>query len=107
MPWLWFLLCVGGLLVAVAMMIFDGLEHAAVFIFAIVLGFASIFAGAMLTVNAIQRQQTVASCRAWGEQNNRPTRFASYTWWTYECITPDGHGRWVPTTQIFSNVPQR
>lgn len=67
--------------------------------------FALIFS-ITLPLVVLNRSVTAEDCHNWGVQNNRPSKFASYTFWRYGCVTPDGHGHWIPTNQIIVNVPK-
>lgn len=60
----------------------------------------------LFSIGGIGRHMEAEDCHNWSVQNDRPTKFASYTWWDYSCITPDGHGHWIPTSQIIVNIPK-
>lgn len=67
--------------------------------------FAVIFS-ITLTLYVVNRSVTAESCHNWGVANQRPAKFASYSFFDYGCVTPDGHGNWIPTSQIIVNVPK-
>jgi hypothetical protein len=70
----------------------------------------SVIAAVALTLTlvlvVVNRSVTRENCHNWGVANERPVKFASYTFWNYGCVTPDGYGRWIPTNQIIVNVPK-
>lgn len=72
----------------------------------LVVGLFAVIMSITLPLYVVNRSVTAENCRNWGIQNDRPAKFASYTFWTYGCVTPDGHGHWIPTGQIFVNVPK-
>jgi hypothetical protein len=40
-------------------------------------------------------------CNAFAQNTNRPTKFVVYSYVdTGNCLTPDGHGRWIPTSNL-------
>jgi hypothetical protein len=70
------------------------------------LAFLLFFSCLMLGINQAGRDLEVESCRNWGLTNSRPTKFVSYSWWSYNCATPDGKGHWIPVDQVIVNTPE-
>lgn len=54
-----------------------------------------------LVVGTNQWSKHVASyeCRHWGEANGRPVKFVTYTFWSWDCLTPNHNapGTWIST----------
>jgi hypothetical protein len=50
--------------------------------------------------NNIDKHMSVESCRHWAQANGRPTKIASYTYWSWDCLTPDADkpGTWISTS---------
>jgi hypothetical protein len=75
----------------------DGLFFASI-VLAFILFFSSIF----LVIRQIDRHMTVQSCKHWATTHGRPTKFAQYNWWDWECLTPNPSipGEWIGTGQL-------
>lgn len=41
-----------------------------------------------------------ASCNAFADNSGRETRFVRYTYWTWDCLTPQADGRWIPVDAL-------
>ena len=65
------------------------------------LAVAALFAVLVPTVTLIDRHYSKATCDGYAAQANRQTRWVSYTFFTYECLTRiDEHGEWISTDQL-------
>lgn len=60
--------------------------------------------GLVLTVigiRAIDVNQTRKVCDRFSLESNRETKFANYTYWSYECLTPSSDGKtWISTNKL-------
>jgi hypothetical protein len=106
----WLIFFIGGLVVAAGGVftcwaLWDG-DHEGIGILSAILGGIVLIASVILPVNAIARHMSAEDCSNWSTANGRPTKFVSYTWWDYDCVTPDGHGHWIPTGQIYVQIPK-
>jgi hypothetical protein len=54
-------------------------------------------------VNVVGYHQATAECRHWSQAIGRPSKEVRYTWWSYDCLTPNPAvpGTWIPTDQVW------
>lgn len=48
----------------------------------------------------IDHHLEVNKCNGFGHQTNREVKWADYSFWNYECLTPTKDGKWIPTDKI-------
>lgn len=58
-------------------------------------GVAIFIASVVLTVNAIAFSQDRAACTGFATNTGRVTKFVSYTYWQWDCLTPSTDGHWI------------
>ena len=67
-------------------------------------GFAVVIATAVFLVMgvviSIGRHYDRQSCHRFEQTTQRPTRFVIYTTFAWDCLTPSGNGKWIPTTNL-------
>jgi hypothetical protein len=57
------------------------------------------------------RQVTIhydrAACHSFATQTERQTKFVTYTYWSWDCLTPTGDGKWISTDNLreFGETP--
>ena len=56
--------------------------------------------GIMALSISVGRHYNRAECHRFAQTTNRTTRFVIYTTFSWDCLTPDGHGRWIPTKNL-------
>lgn len=47
-----------------------------------------------LSINGFVKSQTKKSCEVFSQQSNRETKYVEYTFWRYDCLTPQDGG-WI------------
>ncbi len=73
--------------------------------FAVVIGFMVIglivlIFGIVLVVNRTTHHYDKINCHRFAVNTNRETKFVDYTFWRWDCLTPSGDGKWIPTDQL-------
>jgi hypothetical protein len=63
-------------------------------VFIVLLG--SIFTGA----NAVTKHFTKVNCVAFSRETGRETRYAEYTYWSFDCLAKTNDGKWLPKDQL-------
>lgn len=56
-------------------------------------------------ITAINRQLTVESCRNWAIKTDRVSKFASYNYFNFQCLTKAVDGKWVSINNPQQFVP--
>ena len=60
-----------------------------------------VIAGVMAGSYAVDR----SSCHSFSRQTNRQVKFVKYNLVTWDCLTPSGDGKWIPTSQLRDVAP--
>lgn len=50
--------------------------------------------------NAVGKHFTKVNCVAFQQQTGRETRYAEYTYWSYDCLVKTSDDKWLPRDQI-------
>jgi hypothetical protein len=49
---------------------------------------------------SVGRHYNRVECRTFAQTTNRETRFVLYSTFRWDCLTPDGNGKWIPTKNL-------
>jgi hypothetical protein len=93
MAWAIFGVCVAVCLICLAN---DNYYSMAPIFGAVVFGFAALAVGVWMLGLHYDR----ATCHSWAKKTERPTKFAYYNAFAWECLTQAHDGKWVPKEQI-------
>jgi hypothetical protein len=53
-----------------------------------------------LVVVPIGKHYDKAACHTFGDRSNREVRFVTYTYWSWDCLTPTVDGKWISTSRL-------
>lgn len=61
---------------------------------------AVIMLGGGLLARQVGHHYSVLECHTWSSANGRQTKFVDYSTWSWDCLTPSGHGTWISTSNV-------
>lgn len=70
------------------------------FLAVVVGGMALFMGGVLLTIRYVSHHYDTVRCDQWALATNRPTKFVDYHFWSWDCLTPDENGKWIPTDRV-------
>ena len=55
----------------------------------------------------ISKHYDEVNCHSFAEQANRQTKFVTYSFWAWDCLTPTADGKWISTKNLreFGETP--
>lgn len=59
----------------------------------------AIFLVSLISLNSWNKSQLKKSCNVFAEESNRETKYVEYTFWRYDCLTPQENEIW---TSVFN-----
>jgi hypothetical protein len=68
----------------------------------IALGVTAFAVVALFSIRAITLHYDEAACHSFAKQSNRTTKFVSYTYWHWDCLTPTSDGKWISVDNLRS-----
>jgi hypothetical protein len=54
----------------------------------------------VLISNQVSKHYDKASCHTYAQTTGRQTRFVTYTFWSWDCLTPAADGKWISTDAL-------
>lgn len=67
-----------------------------------------LFIGGLTTVGTrISKHYDEVNCHSFAKQANRETKFVTYSFWAWDCLTPTADGKWISTHNLreFGETP--
>jgi hypothetical protein len=61
----------------------------------LVLVIVALLLAVMLPIRQLIHHYDIADCRNFASQSGYETKFAQYTWWTWDCLAETDNGKWV------------
>lgn len=53
-----------------------------------------------VVANRISKHYDKAACHSYSTNTGRQVRFVTYTFWSWDCLTPAADGKWIPTSNL-------
>lgn len=105
MYWLWFLLL---LIPVITSFVFAGInrntfmwDDGYVILNALII-LGAIVASCVLVFVPFSRDVDRRACTRYGHVNQRVVKFVTYNWGSWDCLTKDNHGNWIPKDNLIS-----
>lgn len=59
---------------------------------------------AVMVIGALSfiKHQTRIQCEGFSQTANRETRYVEYSYWSFDCLTPDKGDKWISTEMLRS-----
>jgi len=78
----------------------DDLRTVGLIVVAVLMVAVILFGVVGFTVRNITIHYDRAACGAFADKTSRETKFVSYTYWSWDCLTPSGDGKWISTANL-------
>ncbi len=70
------------------------------FVVAFIVGVVTFILLVILCVGTGGYYVSKSSCHSFSRQTNREVKFVKYNLVSWDCLTPSGDGKWIPTSQL-------
>ena len=61
--------------------------------------------GIMFIGRNVSHHYDKAACHSFAQRTGRTVKFADYTYWSWDCLTPSTDGKWISIDRLWEETP--